>query len=73
MNEIDVVFTGKLFGITHDNEKVDMKMNLEDHDIPSLMSQAKTCVGFLKSSTYKDFEMEIGTKIPVKSVIVKED
>lgn len=73
MNKISVIFTGKLFGITQSDQKVDMKMNLEDHDMSSLIGQAKTCVGFLKSPIYKDFEMEIGTKLPVKSVIVKGD
>lgn len=72
MNETDIVFTGKLFGITRYDERVDMKISLQGSQT-SLMEQAKVCAGFLKSPAYKHFEMEIRVKVPLKTVIVKED
>lgn len=70
--KVETVYTGVLFGITQNDERVDMRMNLQDHNLDSLMCQAEKCADILKSPSYKSFEIELNTKIPVRCVKVKE-
>ena len=65
----ETVYTGQLYAITEDNQRIDMRMNLQDHDIFSLLNQAEECAKTLGTPKYKKFEMDLG----VKDIIVSEE